>query len=264
MRSDITKKSAKFGQRMLSLALAAVMCIGISITASAETFKYEHDPRLNSKAMVDVQYDPTAVYGFVPREDSTRLAIAREIDFTNAEEVDTYKQQRREYYDSFGEMYDTWTKMEAEGKSDEEIARVISPMRNQIRLASYTTEEGLKAVKESNLQTYGHEDGPTPDQMYEKYGSWKTVILKSFAGNSGMDACLGLYDEEYDHNVKTGAVAESDKAIYTVQQGDSLSQIAIYYLGDETGWYTIYKANTDQISDADLIYEGQALYIPID
>ena len=264
MRSGITKESAKIGQRALSLALAAVMCIGISITANAETFKYEHDPRLNSKAMVDIQYDPTAVYGFVPREDSTRIAAAREIDFTDAEEVNTYKQKRRDYHDSFEEMYETWVKMEAEGKSEEEIARVISPMRNQIRLATYTTEEGLKAVKESNLNTYGQEDGPSADQLYEKYGSWETVLYKCFGSNSGMDACLGLYDEEYEFNLQTGAVAESDKAIYTVQKGDSLSQIAIYYLGDETGWYTIYKANTDQISDADLIYEGQALYIPID
>jgi nucleoid-associated protein YgaU len=264
MRSDITKKPARIGQRMLSLALAAVMCLALPITASAETFRYEHDPRLNSKAMVDIQYDPDAVYGFVPREDSTRIAMAREIDFTNAEEVNTYKQKRREYHDSFEEMYNTWIKMEAEGKSEEEIARVISPMRNQIRLATYTTEEGLKAVKESNLNTYGQEDGPTADQLYEKYGSWETVLLKSFGSNSGMDACLGLYDDEYEFNLRTGAVAESNKAMYKVQQGDSLSLIATYYLGDDTGWYTIYKANSDQISNADLIYEGQELYIPID
>jgi hypothetical protein len=42
-----------------------------------------------------------------------------------------------------------------------------------------------------------HEDGPTPDDLYEKYGSWTTVLQKAFSPNLGMDACCGLYDEYY-------------------------------------------------------------------
>ena len=69
--------------------------------------------------------------------------------------------------------------------------------RNEIRLESYKDEEKLELVKKSNLETYGNEFGPTADSLYEKYGSWQTVIEKACSTNSGMDACLGLYDEYY-------------------------------------------------------------------
>ena len=57
--------------------------------------------------------------------------------------------------------------------------------------------EGLKAVKERNLKTYGHEDGPTLDELFEQSGSWQAVIQGAFSTNMGMDACCGLYDEYY-------------------------------------------------------------------
>ena len=69
--------------------------------------------------------------------------------------------------------------------------------RNEIRLESYKDEEKLELVKKSNLETYGNEFGPTADSLYEKYGSWQTVIEKACSTNAGMDACLGLYDEYY-------------------------------------------------------------------
>lgn len=51
----------------------------------------------------------------------------------------------------------------------------------------------------SNFETYGNEAGPTADWLYEKYGSWQTVLEKALGTNEGMDACLGLYDEYYDY-----------------------------------------------------------------
>ena len=64
----------------------------------------------------------------------------------------------------------------------------------------------LEAVRESNLKTYGHEDGPTPDELYEEYGSWETVMQKAFGSNMGMDACCGLYDEYYFLYIELGYV----------------------------------------------------------
>ena len=59
--------------------------------------------------------------------------------------------------------------------------------------------DGLAAIKKSNLETYGDEMGPTTDSLYEKYGSWQTVLEKALGTNAGMDACLGFYDEYYDY-----------------------------------------------------------------
>ncbi len=161
------------------------------------------------------------------------------------------KQQREEYHESIKELYQMKASMEAAGDSTEEIARAISTRRNEIRLESYKDDpEGLEKVKKSNLDTFGNENGGTPDYFYEKYGSWDTVIEKALSSNPGADAILGLYDEYYDTYIIDS---------YVVKTGDCLCAIARKMLGDEALWKTIFDLNTDQIRDPDLIYPGQVL-----
>ena len=100
-------------------------------------------------------------------------------------------------------------KMTAEGASVEQIARTVSAERNRLRLAAYDNDpQGLAEVKKSNLETYGHEDGPTADEMFAKYGSWETVMQKAFSANMGMDAVCGLYDDYYQEYINLGYVEE--------------------------------------------------------
>lgn len=231
----------------------------------AQGFKYVHDPRLNSKAMSDIVVDPTAVYGFAPSKDSERLGSFASEDWSDPVKVEGWRQERIEYHKQFETMFTLWEQMIKEKKSTEEIARAVSKRRNEIRLESYKNDpEGLERVKQSNLETYGNENGPTPESLFEKYGSWDKVLLKSFSSNSGMDACLGLYDEQYAHNVMTGAIAESDTVVYTVVTNDYLGKIALKYYGDKNQWKKIYEANKDQIKSVNVIYEGQQFVIPLD
>ena len=187
-----------------------------------------------------------------------------------------------------------------QGRNVEEIARAVSKARNEIRLASYDGDpEGLAKVKESNLQTYGQEEGPTPDQLHEKYGSWQTVVEKALSSNPGMDACLGLYDEYYDtydipdklsalkaadesksadaqaetsaENGNAGAQAETSEKpeapsgssrTYRVKSGDCLWNIAASELGDGNRWKEIYDLNKKEIDNPRLIYAGQEFVLP--
>ena len=166
-----------------------------------EPFSYEHDPRDNPNAMKDIIVNPEAVYGFSPSPDSTRLKdYVDAIDWTNPEEVAEARAQRQAYHDSLSELYRMIEDMLHEGKNVEIIARAVSARRNELRLEAYADDpEGLELVKKSNLETYGNEMGPTADSLYEKYGSWQTVLEKALGTNAGMDACLGFYDEYYDY-----------------------------------------------------------------
>ena len=104
-------------------------------------------------------------------------------------------------------MMDILYEMREEGASIEEMARAVSEERNRLRLAAYENDpEGLEKIKKSNLDTYGHEEGPTPDELYEKYGSWTVVLQKAFSPNLGMDVCCGLYDEYYWLYIELGYV----------------------------------------------------------
>ena len=172
-------------------------------------FAYDHDPRKNPGAMKDIVEDPKAVYGFAPSPDSPRLATYVQYDWTDEKFVAEAKANRIAYHQSLASLSDILYKMRTEGASTEEMARAISAERNRLRLAAYENDpEGLAKVKESNLNTYGHEDGPTPDQLYAQYGSWKTVIQKAFSPNMGMDAICGLYDEYYPLYVELGLIEE--------------------------------------------------------
>lgn len=266
MEKYIKKKSI-----LIALLVALLTVTGyepaMAIAAAQPAYEYQsiyvHDPRINEKAMVDIVVDPEAVYGFSPDPDSARLGDFASYDWTDPEVVAKAKKDREDYHASFREMFDMWEKMESEGKSPEEIARVVSAMRNEQRLASYKDNpEGLEKVKKSNLETYGNESGPTPEFLFDKYGSWETVIIKSFGSNSGMDACLGLYDEQYEHNKLTDAIAENKTIIYTVQPNDYLIKIAQKYYGDSRKWRKIYNANKNKVGDQYLILIGEKLLIP--
>ncbi len=171
------------------------------------TFRYQHDPAENPAAMEDIVANPAAVYGFAPNPASTRLGDYAAYDWTDPEFVAEAKANRKAYHESLYTMYDILHDMRGKGASIEEMARAVSAERNRLRLAAYENDpEGLKLAKKSNLETYGNEDGPTADSLYEKYGSWETVLQKAFSPNAGMDAVCGLYDEYYSLYVELGMI----------------------------------------------------------
>lgn len=170
-------------------------------------FHFIHDPKVNAKAMEDIVENPDAIYGFSPNPESKRLGEFADYDWTDPEFVAQAKKDREAYHDSFDTMMDILHEMRDQGKSIEEMARAVSAERNRLRLASYKDDpEGLERVKQSNLETYGHEEGPAADDLYKEYGSWETVLQKSFSSNMGMDACCGLYDEYYTLYQELGLV----------------------------------------------------------
>lgn len=166
--------------------------------AKAGGFTYIHDPRDNPKAMEDIVENPDAIYGFSPSPDSKRLKSYSQFDWTDPKYVADARKTRRNYHKSKVLLLEILYRMRDEGASLEEMARAVSKERNRLRLDAYKDDpKGLAAVKKSNLEAYGHEDGPTPDEMYEEYGSWTEVLRRAFGINMGMDACCGLYDEYY-------------------------------------------------------------------
>lgn len=88
--------------------------------------------------------------------------------------------------------------LKEQGLSDKEISNVIVESRNSDRMKSYIDSnnlEGLKSMKERNLLQYGREEGPTADQLFKKYGSWKEVIYSSTKTSIAMDILTGLYNK---------------------------------------------------------------------
>jgi hypothetical protein len=200
----MTKKTLKKTVAVLALILLVSVLVSVcgvsALAEEAEPFRYEHDPRLNPAAMKDIVVDPTAVYGFAPSPEGSLKQYA-ELDWSDPELVNGKdgRLARIAYHEEIKSLYTMLDELRAEGKPIEEIARIISAKRNEIRFASYENNpEGLEKLKARNLEKYGHEEGPTPDEVYAKTGSWEGVIASAFNTNPGMDACLGLYDDYYE------------------------------------------------------------------
>lgn len=247
---DVSTQSAAEISTQSAADASAQSALGASTQSAAdvtssEPFRYQHDPMENPNAAKDIVVNPEAVYGYSPSPDSVRLKqYVDYLDWSDPDAVAVGRREREEYHESFSVLYRMIEDMLGQGKNVEEIARAVSKTRNEIRLASYDGDpEGLKAVKESNLQTYGQEEGPTPDQLYEKYGSWQTVIEKALSSNPGMDACLGLYDEYYD----TYDIPDRLSALQTADGSDSTdAQTETSDVGDSANA----KSETSDASDS--------------
>lgn len=86
---------------------------------------------------------------------------------------------------------------------------------------------------------------------------------------SGSVSTAATADSKPDFsNVKSGVSSTAATAAtttvqtYTVAKGDTLSAIAKKFYGKSSQWRVIFEANTDQISNPDLIRIGQVLKIP--
>ena len=271
-------------------AAEAAAAAGSTAAAASPAFRYEHDPMENPRAAQDIIVNPDAIYGYSPNPDSKRLGSFADADWTDAETVAQGRKEREAYHASMAELYRMIEDMLGQAKNVEEIARAVSRRRNELRLESYGDDtENLEKAKKSNLETYGNEEGPTAEFLYEKYGSWQTVLEKALSSNPGMDACLGLYDEFYDTydfvdeamansppeaeaGTEAEAEAEADdvadteagaeKQTYKVISGDTLWTIAEKQYGDGSKWKVIYEENKNIISEPSLIFPGQELTIP--
>ena len=56
--------------------------------------------------------------------------------------------------------------------------------------------------------------------------------------------------------------ADGAARTYTVQSGDTLSEIAQRHYGRASAWHQVFDANRDQLDDPDLIKPGQVLKLP--
>ena len=69
--------------------------------------------------------------------------------------------------------------------------------------------------------------------------------------------------DEVEGDIET-ALEPENVEYYVIQSGDSLSKIAKKYYQDAMQYPRIFDANKEVIKDADLIYPGQKIRIPMD
>lgn len=92
----------------------------------------------------------------------------------------------------------------------------------------------------------------------------KAIELANKAAEEAEDAIAQYQAEAKRYAESQEAEKSSTDSEYTVESGDNLWNISAKdsTYGNPYQWPLIYKANSDQIKDADLIYSGQVFSIP--
>ncbi|MBK7359296.1 MAG: LysM peptidoglycan-binding domain-containing protein [Saprospiraceae bacterium] len=89
----------------------------------------------------------------------------------------------------------------------------------------------------------------TAQTQYEKDQLWDKI--KEIGGTNPSDIVADVSVANTEYYTK-----------HTVKSGESLSKIAKHYYKDANAYNKIFKANTDQLKNPDLIHPGQVLVIP--
>ena len=161
-------------------------------------FKYKHNPSDNPKVLQDAIEDPSAVYGYRPREDGSLASFANG-EWNNTIAVEGYRQDRIAYHNrNEGAAQRFISNMFLNGSTTEEVAKAVNQYRNQSRINSFIDTDGN--IK--NMDGYKAALVRAEKNSYEnliKRGKTPEQIIKSATkGNPAMDACTGLYDVYYD------------------------------------------------------------------
>jgi hypothetical protein len=91
-------------------------------------------------------------------------------------------------------MHATEAAMRAAGASEEDIATTLSQMRNEAKVAARTlmSPEEVQTLETYNTGRYGNPVGPTPQQLYLRYGSWQEVIGAAYRTDPTINAIAAL------------------------------------------------------------------------
>ncbi len=146
--------------------------------------------------------------------------------------------------------------------AEEECEGATPEVRNAIYAAK------LKNARARNLGAEWEENAKIieeAEQAAEDCQHVRAKILANKAEDAAAEAIAALQTDTTTETVEAPAQDDSPyMGGYLVVSGDSLWTIAgqdtIY--GNPFQWPLIYKANSGQIKDADLIYPGQYFYIP--
>ena len=157
---------------------------------------YRHNPSDNPKVLKDAYEDPTAIYGYRPREDGSLAAFA-DGDWSDPDYVERARQNRIEYHERNEEtVMKLVSEMRNQGNTDEQIARAVSEYRNKSRLSSYMDDNGNIVNPSGYNQALSH--CKSYEDLIKKGKTDKGIIESATRGNPAMDACTGLYDDYYD------------------------------------------------------------------
>ena len=98
---------------------------------------------------------------------------------------------------------------------------------------------------------------------YGTYGVW-SELYKANKGAALTEGATLVLPEKLGNVARINApVAVGGESLYTVKAGDTLGAVAQAIYGDAMRYKAIFERNADRLANADTIYEGQVIVLPV-
>jgi nucleoid-associated protein YgaU len=119
-----------------------------------------------------------------------------------------------------------------------------------------------------NIKSFIEKDNPGIKNLGVAFNGDKVVLSGDADSAEAMEkAVLMAGNVQGVADVDAGGInapaATTNVEYYEIQKGDTLSGIAKKFLGNAMDYPKIFEANREVIKDADLIYPGQKIRIPM-
>lgn len=147
------------------------------------------------------------------------------------------------YLSAFEELKTSLTSFQFIVTRDLSIGKNFSPTNMTVSLEEYSIEENAENLFDITVSI--------------KLKQYKEIATKTVS----LDTSATSYTVTEDRETTSSPEPTASQS-YTVVTGDCLWNIAKYFYGDGSKYTVIYNANTDKISNPNLIYPGQVLTIP--
>ncbi|MEV0322881.1 hypothetical protein ACIBKX_15130 [Streptomyces sp. NPDC050658] len=189
MNQPLMKSHPRFLPRLVALFLLPLLTVlGTALLAPAHA--HADAPVPHASSVTTLLAPPPAADEACTSKDPA-VCLIRQM---SPEEREQAREVRLRYHQLLDTMEVVADHMHEEGRSDEDIARVLVEMRNQAKdiTRAGMSPEAVEALEQRNMAKYGNPLGPTADQLYAKYGSWAEVIEASTRSSAAVDQELGI------------------------------------------------------------------------
>ncbi len=134
---------------------------------------------------------------------------------------------------------------------------LLTACAQQTQKPQPTDEPYVGSGRMDNMNSTGGQPGSSTDT-----GSDPGLSEPTYTGSEAVEPAPRPAAKPRSTSTAKPKTTASKTRSYTVQKGDTLSEIAQKYYGDANKWRTIYNANKSKISDPKKLKVGTKLVIP--